>query len=151
MLSGYVGKEEPIGILTEMSTTLHCPAIPTPRTGGGLIRLLTLSSIVRNSPAKSTVTFGPNHSAIICEHGASSTVLLKNERNTLLFRKPRNTLIAGNDVGPLMQGPDTKANFEYRVLAGSSGSSSYRFSFLLRPLDAVNARARKDGSLVRYI
>jgi beta-glucosidase len=77
-------------------------------------------------------------------------VLLKNERNILLFRKPRNTLIAGNDVGPLTLGPDTKA-FEYRVLAGSSGSSSYRFSFLLRPLDAVNARARKDGSLVRYI
>ncbi|KAJ6051081.1 hypothetical protein N7460_001615 [Penicillium canescens] len=90
-----------------------------------------------------------NHSAMIREHGASSTVLLKNERNALPLRKPRNIVIAGNDAGPLTQGPNLQANFEYGHLAGSSGSGSCRFTCLSTPLDAINTRARKDGSLVQ--
>ncbi|KAJ5380547.1 uncharacterized protein N7496_002975 [Penicillium cataractarum] len=90
-----------------------------------------------------------NHSAMIRQHGSASTVLLKNERNALPLRKPRNIVIAGNDAGPLTQGPDLQANFEYGVLAGSSGSGSCRFSYLSTPLDAINTRARKDGSLVQ--
>jgi beta-glucosidase len=90
-----------------------------------------------------------NHSAMIREHGAASTVLLKNERNALPLRKPRNIIIAGNDAGPLTQGPDLQGDFEYGVLAGSASSGSCRFSYLSTPLDAINARARKDGSLVQ--
>ncbi|KAJ5296032.1 hypothetical protein N7508_010853 [Penicillium antarcticum] len=63
-----------------------------------------------------------NHSAMIRERGASSTVLLKNERNALPLRKPRNSVIAGNDAGPLTQVPNLQADFEYGHLAGSSGS-----------------------------
>lgn len=90
-----------------------------------------------------------NHSAMIRQHGAASTVLLKNERNALPLRKPRNIIIAGNDAGPLTQGPDLQGDFEYGVLAGSASSGSCRFSYLSTPLDAINARARKDGSLVQ--
>ncbi|KAJ5298613.1 uncharacterized protein N7443_006733 [Penicillium atrosanguineum] len=90
-----------------------------------------------------------NHSAMIRQHGAASTVLLKNERNALPLRKPRNIIIAGNDAGPLTQGPDLQGDFEYGVLAGSASSGSCRFSYLSTPLDAINSRARKDGSLVQ--
>ncbi|CAI7598569.1 unnamed protein product [Penicillium manginii] len=90
-----------------------------------------------------------NHSAMIREHGSASTVLLKNEKNALPLKKPRNIVIAGNDAGPLTQGPDLMGDFEYGHLAGSASSGSCRFSFLSTPLDAISARARKDGSIVQ--
>ncbi|KAK5787721.1 hypothetical protein VI817_010218 [Penicillium citrinum] len=90
-----------------------------------------------------------NHSAMIREHGSASTVLLKNKGNVLPLKKPRNIVIAGNDAGPLTQGPDLMGDFEYGHLAGSASSGSCRFSFLSTPLDAISARARKDGSIVQ--
>ena len=92
-----------------------------------------------------------NHSAMIREHGAASTVLLKNERNALPLRKPRNIFVAGNDAGPQAQGPDTQGDFEYGVLANSGSSGSCRFATISTPLDAINQRAKKDGSLVQSI
>ncbi|KAJ5637655.1 hypothetical protein N7490_007534 [Penicillium lividum] len=90
-----------------------------------------------------------NHSAMIRAHGAASTVLLKNEKNALPLRKPRNLIIAGNDAGPLTQGQDTLGNYEFGVLANSGSSGACRFSFLSNPLEAISARARKDGTLVQ--
>ncbi|KAJ5660093.1 hypothetical protein N7507_006544 [Penicillium longicatenatum] len=90
-----------------------------------------------------------NHSALIRAHGAASTVLLKNEKNALPLRKPRNLIIAGNDAGPLTQGPDTLGDFEFGVLANSGSSGACRFSYLSNPLEAISARARKDGTLVQ--
>ncbi|KAJ5670284.1 glycosyl hydrolase family 3 N terminal domain-containing protein [Penicillium maclennaniae] len=73
-----------------------------------------------------------NHSAMICQHGAASTVLLKNERNALPLRKPRNIYHCGMvfSQAPLAPAP--------------ADSPTYP-----PPLDAIDARARKDGSLVQ--
>ncbi|KAJ5899853.1 hypothetical protein N7495_004597 [Penicillium taxi] len=90
-----------------------------------------------------------NHSALIREHGANSIVLLKNEKNALPLSKPKNIILAGNAAGPLTQGPDLQNDFEYGVLAGSTSSGSCRFSYIVTPLDAINARAREDGTLVQ--
>ncbi|KAE8148639.1 glycosyl hydrolase family 3 N terminal domain-containing protein [Aspergillus avenaceus] len=90
-----------------------------------------------------------NHSEMIREHGAASTVLLKNERNALPLRKPRNIVVAGNDAGPITQGSAIHSNYEFGVLANSGSSGSCRFSYISTPLDAITARARKDGALVQ--
>ncbi|GCB27704.1 probable beta-glucosidase G [Aspergillus awamori] len=90
-----------------------------------------------------------NNSAMIREHGAASTVLLKNERNALPLRKPRNIVIVGNDAGSDTQGPSTQTDFEYGVLANAGGSGTCRFSYLSTPQDAITTRARQYGGRVQ--
>ncbi|KAI9038990.1 beta-glucosidase [Aspergillus affinis] len=90
-----------------------------------------------------------NHSALIRQHGAASTVLLKNERNALPLRKPRNIVIAGNDAGPIIDAATTRSNAEYGVLVNSGSSGSCRLTTLSTPLEAITARALRHGGIVQ--
>ena len=91
-----------------------------------------------------------NHSSLIREHGAASTVLLKNERNALPLRKNlRNVAIFGNDAGPITQATSVRGNYEYGVLANSGSSGSCRFSTLSTPLNAISSRAEEGGAIVQ--
>jgi len=91
-----------------------------------------------------------NHSSLIREHGAASTVLLKNERNALPLRKNlRNVAIFGNDAGPITQATTVRGNYQYGVLANSGSSGSCRFSTLSTPLNAISSRAEEGGAIVQ--
>lgn len=90
-----------------------------------------------------------NHTILIRQHGADSTVLLKNENGALPLRAPKSIAIFGNDAGPLTQGAYNNINYEYGVLANAGGSGTCRYSFLSTPLDAISRRAEQDRALVQ--
>jgi beta-glucosidase len=89
-----------------------------------------------------------NHGALIRRWAAESTVMVKNERDALPLKSPKVIAVYGNDAGEPMLGPLNQDDFEYGTLAIGGGSGSGRFSYLVTPLDAIKARAAKDGSLV---
>ncbi|KAJ8066955.1 hypothetical protein OCU04_004337 [Sclerotinia nivalis] len=93
-----------------------------------------------------------NHSWLVRELGAAGTVLLKNTNNALPLNAPKRIGIFGNAAGDLTNGlyPHDK-DYEYGCLPVGGGSGSGRFSQLISPLEAIKARAAKDGSMVQYI
>ncbi|KAI9927556.1 hypothetical protein ASPWEDRAFT_176038 [Aspergillus wentii DTO 134E9] len=92
-----------------------------------------------------------NHSSLIREHGAASTVLLKNERNALPLHRPRNVVIAGNDAGPIISATAVRGNYEFGVLANSGSSGSCNFASLSTPLEAITARVKQNGGIVQSL
>ncbi|KAI0178100.1 glycoside hydrolase superfamily [Pestalotiopsis sp. NC0098] len=90
-----------------------------------------------------------NHSILIRQHGADSTVLLKNENGALPLSAPKSIAVFGNDAGPITQGWYNNVNYEYGVLPNAGGSGTCRFSSLSNPLDAITRRAEQDGALVQ--
>ncbi|KAF2085642.1 glycoside hydrolase family 3 protein [Saccharata proteae CBS 121410] len=93
-----------------------------------------------------------NHSWLIRELGAAGTVLLKNVNHTLPLKAPKRIGVFGNAAGDLTNGPYPHSDeYEYGCLPAGGGSGSGRFSYLISPLEAIKARAQKDGSLMQYI
>jgi beta-glucosidase len=91
-----------------------------------------------------------DHAELIREHGAASTILLKNQRGALPLKKPKNIYIYGNDAGDVLHGPYNTENYEFGTLAAAGGSGTGRFTTLSTPLAAIKAQAAQDGSFVRY-
>lgn len=94
-----------------------------------------------------------NHSASIRELGAAGTVLLKNVNKTLPLKAPKTIGVFGNDAGDLTNGLISllTGNYEYGTLPVGGGSGSGRFTYVVTPLEAIKARAAKDGALVQYV
>ncbi|KAK2627380.1 hypothetical protein QTJ16_003346 [Diplocarpon rosae] len=90
-----------------------------------------------------------NHGDLIRQHGASSTVLLKNINNSLPLQAPRSIAVFGNDAGEDTQGLYNQVNFEFGTLVAGGGSGTGRLTYLVTPLEAIKARARKDNALVQ--
>ncbi|KAF4438677.1 beta-glucosidase G [Fusarium austroafricanum] len=90
-----------------------------------------------------------NHGDLIRKHGAESTVLLKNKNNALPLQKPKSIAIFGNDAGYPTQGFLNQKDYEFGTLVAGGGSGTGRLTYIVTPLDAINARAKKDGSLVQ--
>jgi beta-glucosidase len=100
-----------------------------------------------------------NHASLIRELGAAGSVLLKNERNALPLLSPKNIAIFGNDAGDFTRGMyflniaigADSGNSEFGTLPVGGGSGTGRFSYVVTPLDAIKARAAKDGAIVQYV
>ncbi|KAL0952835.1 hypothetical protein HGRIS_007060 [Hohenbuehelia grisea] len=89
---------------------------------------------------------------LVREIGAASTVLLKNKGNVLPLKKPRSLVVVGNDAGSARNGPNgfTDQAGVDGVLAMGWGSGTANFSYLISPLEAIQARARKDRTSVSW-
>ncbi|KAK6607853.1 beta-glucosidase G 1 [Botrytis cinerea] len=93
-----------------------------------------------------------NHSWLVRELGAAGTVLLKNTNNALPLKAPKRIGVFGNAAGELTNGPyPHDKDYEYGCLPAGGGSGSGRLSQLVTPLEAIKARALKDGSMVQTI
>jgi len=92
-----------------------------------------------------------DHGALIRKHGAAGAVLLKNEKGALPLKKPKNIAVFGNDAGqPTQSSVLNQVNYEYGTLAAGGGSGTGQFTYLVTPLQALQARAQQDGGLVQY-
>ncbi|KIM71494.1 glycoside hydrolase family 3 protein [Piloderma croceum F 1598] len=94
-----------------------------------------------------------DHYKVVREIGAASTVLLKNDRGALPLKKPRSLVLIGNDAGPGRAGPN---QFQDQggsdgTLAVGWGSGSGDFTYLITPLEAIQARARQHRTSVSWL
>lgn len=89
-----------------------------------------------------------NHSAVIRELGAKSTVLLKNTNNVLpLAGSEPLTAVFGEDAGANPQGPNGCSDraCDNGTLAMSWGSGSSNFPYLITPESAVQGEVQARG------
>lgn len=99
----------------------------------------------------SHVNVQANHSQVVRAIGAASAVLLKNTGG-LPLNKPRSVAIIGSDARPSVGGPNTFADQGGidGTLAMGWGSGTANFSYLISPYEAIQQRARLDGSSVNW-
>lgn len=90
-----------------------------------------------------------NHGELIRRHGAEATILLKNTNNALPLKAPKSIAVFGNDAGEPTQGFLNQKDYEYGTLVAGGGSGTGRLTYIITPLAAVNARAKKDGAIVQ--
>lgn len=90
-----------------------------------------------------------NHGKLIRKHGAQATVLLKNVDSALPLKAPKSIAVFGNDAGEDTMGFYNQDDFEYGTLVSGGGSGTGRLTYLVSPLAAITARAKKDGALVQ--
>ena len=93
-----------------------------------------------------------DHGALIRRHAAEAVILLKNENNILPLKAPKSIAVFGNDAGEPTMGPVNEDTFEFGTLAVGGGSGTGRFTYLVSPLAAINARAQQQNpaGLVQY-
>ncbi|KAK7943921.1 beta-glucosidase-related glycosidase [Apiospora aurea] len=90
-----------------------------------------------------------NHGDLIRKHGAEATVLLKNVNKALPLKAPKSIAVFGNDAGDITEGFLNQKDYEFGTLAAGGGSGTGRLTYIITPLEAVKARAKKDGALVQ--
>ncbi|KAH9922142.1 beta-glucosidase [Amylocystis lapponica] len=93
-----------------------------------------------------------DHYQLVREIGAAGAVLLKNQAGVLPLNKPRSIVLVGSDAGDAPMGPNgyTDRGGDAGVLAMGWGSGSCNYPYLISPVDAVQDRARVDGSSVSW-
>jgi beta-glucosidase len=92
-----------------------------------------------------------DHGVLIRKIGAASAVLLKNVNSTLPLKAPSSIGVFGNDAGEDTQGRYNQVNFEFGTLPVGGGSGTGRLTYLVTPLEAIQAKARESGALVQTI
>ncbi|KAJ0165977.1 putative beta-glucosidase G [Colletotrichum tanaceti] len=93
-----------------------------------------------------------DHANLIRKLGAEATVLLKNVNGTALpLRNPANIGVFGNDAADPADGLVFGAGFEIGTLSVGGGSGTGRHTYLVSPLEAIRARARRTGARVQHI
>ncbi|KAK8054257.1 beta-glucosidase G [Apiospora saccharicola] len=90
-----------------------------------------------------------NHGDLIRKHGAEATVLLKNVNKALPLKAPKSIAVFGNDAADITEGQLNQKVYEYGTLAAGGGSGTGRLTYLITPLEAIKARAKKDGAIVQ--
>jgi beta-glucosidase len=103
-------------------------------------------------PNNSRINVQDNHRHLIRKIGAASTVLLKNVNNTLPLKAPYSIALIGSDAGPSSRGPNgyPDRGGNEGTLAMGWGSGTAQFPYLISPLEAIQARAIKDNTLVNW-
>ncbi|EPQ55735.1 glycoside hydrolase family 3 protein [Gloeophyllum trabeum ATCC 11539] len=93
-----------------------------------------------------------DHYTVVREIGAASTILLKNVNDTLPLKGVRSIAMIGSDAGPSLRGPNgyTDRGGDDGILAMGWGSGTDNFPWLISPLEAIQARARQDHTLVSW-
>jgi beta-glucosidase-like glycosyl hydrolase len=91
-----------------------------------------------------------DHWKIVREIAAASIVLLKNTGGALPLGKPRKIALIGSDAAPPTLGPNGFADRGGTdgILAMGWGSGTVNFTYLVSPIEAIQARARKDGTSI---
>ncbi|KAG6828183.1 hypothetical protein H0H92_008842 [Tricholoma furcatifolium] len=94
-----------------------------------------------------------DHYKIVREVGAAGTVLLKNINNALPLNKPRSIALFGSDAGPAQIGANefSDQGGQDGILAMGWGSGTANFTYLVSPLEAIQARARQDRTTVNWV
>jgi len=93
-----------------------------------------------------------DHWKVVREIATASIVLLKNTGDALPLKKPRSIAVIGSDATPPMHGPN---GFSDRagsdgILAMGWGSGITNSTYLISPIEAIQARARKDGTAIDW-
>ncbi|KDQ63844.1 glycoside hydrolase family 3 protein, partial [Jaapia argillacea MUCL 33604] len=107
-----------------------------------------------NYPEVSLGPTGPDvqgdHASLIRTIGAASTVLLKNHNHTLPLSAPQSIAVIGSGAGPNPSGPNAcvDRSCDVGTLGMGWGSGTANYPYLVTPLDAIQARAKVDGSSV---
>lgn len=93
-----------------------------------------------------------NHWKVVREIAAASIVLLKNTGCALPLKKPRNIALIGSDASPPILGPNGFADRGGTdgILAMGWGSGTTNFTYLVSPLEAIQLRARRDGTTINW-
>ncbi|EIW56948.1 beta-glucosidase [Trametes versicolor FP-101664 SS1] len=110
---------------------------------------VSFNAFFMNDPATNAhVDVQADHYKIVREIGAAGSVLLKNTDSALPLKKPRSIALIGNDSGPSSRGPNGYGDRggDDGILAMGWGSGTTQFPYLISPLEAIQARARKDSS-----
>ncbi|PCH42860.1 glycoside hydrolase family 3 protein [Wolfiporia cocos MD-104 SS10] len=91
-----------------------------------------------------------NHYELVREIGREGAILLKNTNGALPLSAPRNIALIGSDAAVGAVGPNgyTDRGGDDGLMAMGWGSGSDNFPYLVSPLEAIQARAREDGSSV---
>lgn len=94
-----------------------------------------------------------DHADVVRAIGAAGTVLLKNVNGTLpLTKTARSIALIGSDAAPQRNGPNEFADRGGvdGVLAMGWGSGSCEFPYLVSPLEALQARARRERAVITW-
>lgn len=110
---------------------------------------------VLNSHVEARTEFS---SDIALQVATEAVILLKNENNALPLTVPgkkdipRRISVFGVAAGPDPEGPNCQEDLgcSNGALGGGWGSGAVNFPFLITPLEAINERASKAGSIVNY-
>ncbi|KAL2788242.1 beta-glucosidase G [Aspergillus keveii] len=132
---------------------------PTIDPSGLFVTLAALSyspsafSIPDDTPLPPARDVRADHAALIRNHGAAGTVLLKNTKHTLPLKAPRTIAVFGNDAADLSRGSAVPLGAAYappqgvpmgvQVMGGGAGSG--RLSYVVSPLEALRARAASSN------
>ncbi|KAB5530387.1 beta-glucosidase [Coniochaeta sp. 2T2.1] len=121
-------------------------------------------NVLQLQPVSKAYNYGPanvdvqdNHTQLIRELGAAGAVLLKNINNTLPLRAPKNIGVFGNDAGEPTDGlyfvslGNSPTGYEFGTLPVGGGSGTGHFTYVVTPLQAIQARASREGALVQYV
>jgi beta-glucosidase len=92
-----------------------------------------------------------NHHQLIRKIGAEASVLLKNVNSTLPLKAPLDIGVFGNDAASSSDGLTFIKQFEIGTLDIGAGAGTVRHTYLVSPLEAIQARAKKFGGRVQYI
>ena len=93
-----------------------------------------------------------DHWKVVRDIAAASIVLLKSTGDVLPLNKPRSIAVIGSDAAPPLRGPN---GFSDRggsdgILAMGWGSGTVNFTYLISPIEAIQARARRDGTVINW-
>lgn len=93
-----------------------------------------------------------DHWKIVREIATASIVLLKNTGCALPLKNPRKISVIGSDAAPPILGPN---GFADRggidgILAMGWGSGTTNFTYLISPIEAIQARAVRDGTVINW-
>lgn len=93
-----------------------------------------------------------DHWKIVREIAAASIVLLKNTGDVLPLKKPRKIAVIGSDASPPLRGPNGFADRggSDGILAMGWGSGTVNFTYLISPIEAIQARAKRDGTVINW-
>jgi hypothetical protein len=93
-----------------------------------------------------------DHWKVVRDIATASIVLLKNTGDALPLNKPRSIALFGSDAAPPTLGPNgySDRGGSDGILAVGWGSGTTNFTYLVSPLEAIQARAREDGTLVDW-
>ncbi|KAL1952086.1 hypothetical protein VTO73DRAFT_1235 [Trametes versicolor] len=98
----------------------------------------------------SNVNVQGDHASLIRTIGAQSAVLLKNQGSVLPLSAPKSLAIVGTGARSAILGPNECSDHSCNdgVLAVGWGSGTASFPYLTAPLDAIQAKAKADGTSV---
>jgi len=93
-----------------------------------------------------------DHWKVVREIATASIVLLKNTEDALPLKNPRRIAVIGSDAAPPRRGPNgfTDRGGSDGILAMGWGSGTTNFTYLISPIEAIQARAKRDGTAIDW-